>query len=217
MPIVFVTGIDTGVGKTYASGLLARFLYKQGLSVITQKLAQTGCTEKSEDIELHRKIMGTDFGDDDREGLTCPYVFKFPSSPHLAAKLEKTQIDVDVITKATKSLAEKYEYVIIEGVGGINVPITGGIMVIDYIASTGYPVIIVSSSKLGSINHTILTIDALLNRNIDICGIIYNNYPEEDVLIADDSREVIKRYLTKNKIFLPIYSPLLPAAGAPFL
>ncbi|MBL6957333.1 MAG: AAA family ATPase, partial [Chlorobium phaeobacteroides] len=82
--VIAIAGIDTGIGKSVATGLLARSLLESGSRVITQKMVQTGCQDVSEDILLHREIMGVPLQDVDRDGTTCPYVFSYPASPHLA-------------------------------------------------------------------------------------------------------------------------------------
>ena len=115
MAVIFITGIDTGIGKTYATGLLARYVHSLGKSVITQKIIQTGCSGSSDDIAAHRIIMGITPVADDEAGTTCPYLFTLPASPHLAAKLQDTLIDPDVISRATDDLAKKYDYVLVEG------------------------------------------------------------------------------------------------------
>jgi len=117
MGITFITGIDTGIGKTYATGLLARFLLKQGKSVTTQKVVQTGCESISEDIAVHRKIMGIGYTDEDRKGLTCPYLLTLPASPHLAAQAQGIRIDLETISAATDYLLRKYDHLLVEGAG----------------------------------------------------------------------------------------------------
>ena len=83
--VLFISGIDTNVGKTVATGMIAKALAKAGKKVITQKMIQTGCEHVSEDIEAHRQIQGLPFTDEDTQGLTCPYIFTYPCSPHMAA------------------------------------------------------------------------------------------------------------------------------------
>lgn len=120
--VLFISGIDTNVGKTYATGILARQLAAEGHTVITQKMIQTGCTDISEDIEMHRQLMGIPFTEEDKAGLTCPYIFTYPCSPHMAAERDGRRIDLSVITRATQELQKHYEYVLLEGAGGINGP-----------------------------------------------------------------------------------------------
>jgi dethiobiotin synthetase len=197
MSVIFITGIDTGAGKSIATGLIARYLYKNNKSVITQKIIQTGCGKTSEDIALHRKIMGIDLNEDDEKGLTCPYTFKYPASPHLAAQMEQKEIDTDFIVYATNELNKKYETILLEGVGGIYVPLTADISVLDFIEIHNYPVIVVTSAKLGSINHTLLTLDALKNRDLNLLGIIYNMFPKQEKEIVQDTREVFEKFISQ--------------------
>lgn len=189
--ITFVTGIDTGVGKTVACGMLARFLRRSGRSVITQKLVQTGCRGTSADIRTHRRLMAMSLTPEDRAGLTCPYVLRFPASPHLAAAREQTRIDPRQLTSATRRLAARYGHVLVEGVGGVDVPLRSGYTTLDYLATVQYPVILVSSSRLGSINHTLLTLRALKNRGLKVHGIVYNRPRGENRIIAEDTRLVL--------------------------
>jgi dethiobiotin synthetase len=198
MPVVFITGIDTSAGKTIATGLIARYLNKNNIPVITQKIVQTGCVNTPEDILMHRTIMGIELNEDDKKGLTCPYTFKFPASPHLSARLEQKEIDVDVVTHATNELIKKYETVLLEGNGGIYVPLTADMTILDYIEEHNYPVIIVSSARLGSINHTLLTLDAIRNRDLNICGIIYNLFPKQEKEIIQDTKEVFEKYISQH-------------------
>jgi dethiobiotin synthetase len=197
MGVTFITGIDTGIGKTYATGLLARFLHSRGMSAITQKMVQTGCEKTSEDIAIHRRIMGTGYMKEDVNGLTCPYVLRMPASPHLAARAQGVRIDPEAVSAATDRLSRAYSHVLVEGAGGIYVPLNEDTTLIDYLSVRRYSIIIVSSPRLGSINHTLLTLDALKGKNLDVRGIIYNLYPAEPNEIVDDSRKVFIKFLSK--------------------
>lgn len=195
---IFVSGINTNIGKTYATAYLAKKYHEGGFSVITQKMIQTGCNKYSEDIEMHRKLMGLGNLQEDKDLLTAPCVFTYPASPHLAAKLDKREIDLNAIKLATDKLLSKYEIVLLEGAGGLMVPIKedpsmplGGYLTIDYIKENGYPVVLVTSGRLGSINHTLLSIDACKSRGIKIEGIVYNSYPHTDKTIEDDTLQYL--------------------------
>jgi dethiobiotin synthetase len=189
MPCYFITGTDTGIGKTYSTGLAARFLHSRGRPVITQKIIQTGCEGVSEDILIHRKIMGTGLLPEDGP-LTCPCIMPFPASPHLAARLAGITLDMDRIGRTTDELARAYDYVLVEGCGGVHVPINEDATLLDYMEERRYPVLLVSSSRLGSINHTFLTLEALERRHIPVTGILYNRYPGAEALIEEDSRKM---------------------------
>ena len=211
--ILFISGIDTNIGKSIATGYLYRKMIHQGASVITQKLIQTGCAHTSEDIEIHRKIAGISFTSEDKSGLTCPYIFTHPCSPHLAAEIDKQAIDLSYLTACTKQLSERYDTVLLEGAGGLMVPLTREILTIDYVAQQKYPVALVTSGKLGSLSHTLLSLEALKNRNIRLHSIIYNQYPSSDSLIETDSLDFIREYC--KKYFPNAEIELLPLFSAP--
>ena len=193
----FVSGIDTDAGKSIVTGVLAREWRKNGEKVITQKFIQTGNTKISEDIETHRKIMGLPLLPEDIDGTTCPIIFTYPASPHLAAEIDSRNIDISLIEKSTARLHEKYDIVLLEGAGGLCVPLTPDYLTIDYIDEHKLPVIMVTSPRLGSINHTILSLEACRSRGIEVAILVYNLYPETSQLITDDTRKYIKYYLSK--------------------
>jgi dethiobiotin synthetase len=197
MAIYFISGIDTAAGKSIATGMLAKYLISTGKKVITRKLVQTGCSGISEDIETHRTIMGLPLLPEDISGLTCSYTFKFPASPHLAASLEYRTIDPEIISAATDRLAENYDIVLIEGAGGLSVPLTMNTLTIDYLEQKKYPLILVCSGRLGSVNHALLSLEAAQHRNIPVAGIVYNLFPAADPVISADTRELLRHYLKR--------------------
>lgn len=197
--IYFVSGIDTDAGKSYCTAFLARQLINNGKRVITQKFIQTGNVGHSEDIDLHRQLMGIAPTEEDREGLTMPEIFSYPCSPHLAARIDRRPIDFDKIERATQELARRYDTVLVEGAGGLMVPLTEDYLTIDYIAEKQYPLVFVTSGKLGSINHTLLSFEAIRNRGIKLDTVLYNLYPTvEDTTIQEDTMQYIRRYMERH-------------------
>lgn len=198
-PVYFISGIDTGIGKTYATGYLAKLWNQQGIRTITQKLIQTGNSGISEDIEQHRQIMQMGWFPEDDSRLTMPEIFSYPASPHLAAKIDGRAVDFAKIAQATQQLAERYDAVLLEGAGGLMVPLTDSLLSIDYAAEKNFPVILVSSGRLGSINHTILSLEALRSRGMQLHALAYNlNDESQDALISKDTAEYLKAYLAKH-------------------
>jgi dethiobiotin synthetase len=198
-PVYFISGIDTGIGKTYTTGYLAKLWNEQGQKTITQKLIQTGNTDISEDIEQHREIMGMGWFPEDQSKLTMPEIFTYPASPHLATQIDGREIDFQKIADATQQLTEKYEVVLLEGAGGLMVPLTTDLLTIDYIAEKKFPVILVSSGRLGSINHTLLSLEALKIRGLELYALAYNlNDESQDALISQDTAAYLKAYLAQN-------------------
>ena len=210
MSVLFISGIDTDIGKTYATGMIAKALMQQGVNVITQKLVQTGVAINldngemniADDIVTHRQLMGMAMQPCDIDSTTCPYRYEKPASPHLAAKLANGVLNPDVITSATKSLQADYEVVLLEGAGGLLVPITEQLLTLDYIATQGYPVILVTSGRLGSINHTLLSLEAIRARGLTMHSVIYNHIHDTadntDTEIANSSIDYLKNYLAQN-------------------
>lgn len=202
MRALFVTGTDTGVGKTVITGCLAKYLSEKGHNVITQKWIQTGCNLNfPSDIELHLKIMNRNI-DDIKEHIPCisPYVFKSACSPHLASKIENKIININKIKKSFEILSNRFDFIIIEGLGGPLVPYNKRRLVIDIVKDLDLPVLVVVENKLGAINHTLLTIEALNIRKIKILGLVFNNRKCENKPILEDNPRIIKA-LTKQKIF----------------
>ena len=198
-PVYFISGIDTGIGKTYTTGYLAKLWNEQGKRTITQKLVQTGNTDISEDIEQHRKMMQMGWFPEDESKLTMPEIFTYPASPHLATKIDGREIDFQKIADATRQLTEKYEVVLLEGAGGLMVPLTTELLTIDYIAEQKFPVILVSSGRLGSINHTLLSLEALKSRGLELFALAYNlNDESQDQLISRDTSNYLKSYLAMH-------------------
>ena len=195
--VIFVSGIGTGVGKSYATGWLACRLRDNGCNVITQKLIQTGNDEFSEDIDVHRQLMGIPYTEEDLNHTTAPIIFSYPASPHLAAEIDGKEIDLTIADKSTATLLEKYDTVLLEGAGGLMVPIKDFYLTIDFIAERKYPVALITNGILGSINHTILSIEALQNREIPIKYIIYNQHFDEDDVICADTIKYIQRYVAQ--------------------
>ena len=197
MSIYFISGIDTGIGKTIATGVMATALHRSGHRVITAKLIQTGNDGFSEDLDMHRNMMKCPPFPEDCAGLTAPQIFHFPASPHLAAALEKRAIDFAKIDQALKTLAQKYEIVLLEGAGGLMVPLTEDLLTIDWAAERNYPLLLVTSGRLGSLNHTLLSIEAAARRGMKLSGVLYNWCADSDPVIEEDSCRMIGKYLKK--------------------
>lgn len=195
---IFVSGIDTDCGKTYITGLLAYHIRKSGINCITSKMVQTGCSSIADDIIEHRRIMEIDLIPEDKTGETCPFVYSFPASPHLSAKIDQRPFDMQEIEASFTKLKKKYELVITEGAGGLAVPLNDELITSDYLRKTKLPLVLVSSSCLGSINHTLLSIDFCINNNINLVTVIYNQFPKNDKQIAESSYLFLKTYLAQN-------------------
>jgi len=192
-----ILGTSTNCGKTYVTGLLAKFFYEQGIKVITQKWVQTGAKSFSPDVKKHLKIAGIPFSEIKKyKDLVNPYCFKFPASPHLAAKMENKKINPSKIIKAYQKLAAEFDLVLVEGAGGVLVPLTENVLLIDLVKKLNLPVLLVIDNKLGAINETLLSIEALQKRKINILGLVFNqrkkNVPQQ--ILGDNIKTISQLY-----------------------
>ncbi|MEI6215453.1 MAG: dethiobiotin synthase [Desulfuromonadales bacterium] len=175
---IFVTGTDTGVGKTVVAASLARLLRMNGIRVGVMKPVTSGCLENdgelaSEDALLLCQAAGTPCSDD-----VAPYRLREPIAPAAAARIEGVQVDFSVIREAFDRLAADYEYLIVEGAGGLMVPLSGGLLVSDLALHLGLPLVVVSRPDLGTINHTLLTCYAAGQMGLSVSGVIINGMPD---------------------------------------
>lgn len=196
--IIFVSGIGTNVGKSYATGWLANKLNSEKKNAITLKMIQTGNDGYSEDIDIHRKIMGLPLLDEDKDFTTAPIIMTYPASPHLAAKIDHCTIDLSKIDRSTEKLFEKYDTILMEGAGGLMVPITETYTTIDYIREHNLPLALVTNGQLGSISHTLLALEAIKTRQIKLKYAVYNPYFDEDKIIAEETQKYLGEFLKKN-------------------
>lgn len=175
---IFITGTDTGVGKTIVGATLARYLTEQGLRVGVCKPVESGVSNTlcpGDDAELLRWAAGSK----DEPELIAPYRFSAPLSPDQAARQEGARIDMSIITESVEKIKENCDYIIVEGAGGLMVPLVGGMLVADLVARLKLPLLIVSKPDLGTINHTLLTTFAARTMDLAMAGIILNRMPAE--------------------------------------
>lgn len=194
----FVTGIDTDSGKTVATAMLSRRLLDEGVDAITQKLIQTGCEGLSEDILSHRRIEGRGLTPEDHDGVTCPLVYSYPCSPHMAVCIDGKDLNLSKAQQSTAQLLSKYEKVLIEGAGGLMVPLTEEYITVDYISDEKLPVILVTTAKLGSINHTLLTLEVLKKRGLTLSALVYNKGISTDDNITAETERYLRAFVSHH-------------------
>ena len=198
-PIYFIGGIDTDIGKTFATGLMARFLMQQGVKVVTFKLVQTGSTSGlSDDILTHRRLMGIEPFAQDLAGETCPFRFTLPASPHLAAQCENREIALPEMGDALNRLRQEFEVILLEGVGGLHVPLSPNLLAVDFLQSLDVPLVLVTSGRLGSINHTLQTLEIVEHRGIPLAGLIFNHF---HATLPEIRRDTLQLFRDKMKAF----------------
>ncbi len=201
---LFVTGTDTSVGKTYVCARLLEFLKTRGIQAGYQKWIATGVDAGlAEDLALclgAASIAATP----ELVQLQTPYCFRFPASPHLAAEMEEKVVDPEVIIEKYSILAARYEWLIVEGVGGLMVPLRRDLLLADLLARLQPRTLIVARSGLGTLNHTLLTLEVLRHRHIQVLGVVFSDSVEQE-----DERLVLDNMQTIEEIGLvPVFGRL---------
>lgn len=188
---LFITGTGTDVGKTRLAGLLVKKLLDANLRVAYFKCAMSGSTSDSEGRPVPEDALRVleISGSAQSAESTCPYVYKTPTSPHLAARIENNPLDLAVVERSFRALCREYDYVVVEGSGGVVCPLRWDgekILLEDIISRFKLPCLIASDAGLGTINATVLTVEYLRARSITPCGIILNRFRSRDVMMEDN-------------------------------
>jgi dethiobiotin synthetase len=176
---IFITGTDTGVGKTIVAATLARLLRMNGVSVGVMKPVTSGCSEVSgqlvsDDALLLCQAAGIQVSDD-----VAPYRLREALAPAEAARIDGVRIDFSAIKASFDRLASHYQYVIVEGAGGLMVPLSGGLLIADLARELELPLLVVARPGLGTVNHTVLTCFAAQQLGLQVAGVIINGMPEQ--------------------------------------
>lgn len=193
---IFVSGTDTGVGKTVISAGLTRLARSRGINCVGLKPVETGCPINN---GMLQPLDGTVLWDaSDRTfslDVCAPYRFAMPASPFRAAAMEDGNLTVSDLVEHVLTVSEDAEMVIVEGAGGLMAPVEDHKVMIDVISALGFPTLLVGRLALGTINHTMLSLEALVRRNIPVKGIVLSASkefcgPEEDYTPGDLSRMI---------------------------
>ncbi len=182
---IFITGTDTGVGKTFVTILLARYLTAKGWDVGVMKPISTGPASENDALYIKKTLRLKDPLE-----LINPIRLKLPLAPYSAAKLGNKKINIKKIFRAYEKLSSLHDLVLVEGIGGVLVPITGDYFVADLIKELNTPAIIVARAGLGTINHTLLTIETLKRKKVEILGVIMNGFKGNDVSEKSNAKTI---------------------------
>ena len=190
---IFITGTDTDVGKTWVAGGLTAVFRERDVNAVYFKPIQSGCPLEEgrlipTDARLARDVAGLT---EPLEVLT-PIALRLPLAPGVAAAQAGVAVDLERIAEGVRDLAARYEFLVVEGAGGLYVPLIGmDFLVLDLIRWLSLPLAVVAKSGLGTINHTVLTVKAALAADIQVAGVILNRYPEKPGLAEETNPEVI--------------------------
>ncbi len=184
---VFITGTDTGVGKTLVTAAMASALMDQGVNVGVMKPIATGSADGRgfSDPDWLLSVTGTQ----DAPDLVAPYRFRLAAAPLVAAAHANVSINLTRITQALQTLSARHDCVLVEGIGGVLVPVAPDFFVVDLIYRLGLPALVVTRAGLGSINHTLLTLDCLRRRGVLILGVVFN-HPASPSAAPDESATI---------------------------
>jgi len=171
---VFIAGTDTGVGKTIVTATIATAFKAHGVNAGVMKPITTGVAESSTGLSDPDWLVSA-MGVTDPPDLIAPYRFPTPAAPLVAAARMGQLIDLKRILDAFQALSTRHDCVVVEGIGGVMVPLTTDLLVVDLVKRMGLPVLVVARASLGSINHTLLTLECLRNRGVEIGGLIFNH------------------------------------------
>lgn len=207
---IFITGTDTDVGKTYISAMIMKSLVKSNINATYFKAALSGADEiDNKLIPGDAKYVCDISGIDPNYDEMVSYTFKTAVSPHLASVIEDKEIKLEKIKYDFENLSNKYEFILAEGSGGIVCPIkiddNECILLEDIIKLLGFEVLVVARSSVGTINHTVLTVKYLEEKNIKIRGIILNEYDKNNIVHADNAKVIEKLTNVNIVAFIPKY------------
>ena len=197
---VFVTATDTGAGKTAVTAGIAAVLRKRGVDVGVFKPVSSG---GAADARLLAKAAGVTHAFE----LVNPIRLAAPLSPNVAAELEGRQVPLEPVLDAYRRLAGLHDTVLVEGVGGLLVPIRDDLLVADLAARLDLPLLVVARAALGTINHTLLTLEAATKRNLEIKGVVYNTTGPGDPRAVRTSPDVIARLSGVRSLGILPYDP----------
>jgi dethiobiotin synthetase len=187
---LFVTGTDTGVGKTEVACALLEDARARGLDAVGMKPAQSG-VGPSEPSDAER-LAASSGGAEPLEAI-CPYSFGAPLAPAVAARVEGREISLARIVDAARALAARHEAVLVEGAGGLLAPLTDRETFADLAAALGLPALVVARAGLGTVNHTALTVEALRRRGLAVAGIVLNRAgPDDDPSVPYNAGEIAR-------------------------
>ena len=195
MKSYFITGTDTGVGKTLVGGGIAGALRRSGKKVGVFKPFESGCGVEGEKLVPGDALFLKEISDCQEDlDMICPYRMKQSLAPGIAAEIEGVTIDMNKVRSAFQLMEEKYQTVLVEGAGGIMVPVSPALLTSDLVRILGLSIIIVSRLSLGTINHTLLTVQYAQSCGIKVAGIIFNQVSKEIGKAEETNPEVIKRF-----------------------
>lgn len=198
---LFITGTDTGVGKTVVTAAILAHLRQRGLKTGVMKPLETGvdgeCSSAANSDALFLMECG---GIKDALSEVCPVRLKPAASPYQAALIENRTIEPEAIVSAYRTLAGRYDWMLVEGIGGVRVPITRNYGMVELIRDLGLPAVVVSRYQLGTLNHTLMTLEILKQNNIPVQGVVFNRTEPEELAAGERDQPRLIEELSGVKV-----------------
>ncbi len=210
---VFITGTDTGVGKTAVTTALAALLWKKGLLTGVIKPFQTGTElDGLSDAEFIYGFLGRDCVLSE----VSPCRLRVPLSPYRAASIEGVKIPLGDIIEHTRDYISRNDVTLIEGAGGLCVPITESYMMVDLAIDLGAPVVVVARPGLGTLNHTALSLEYARQKGARVLGVVINDFPESEDIASATNPAVLRDVFSVNILGVLPHFPGLDVEGGSF-
>ena len=207
---IFIIGIDTEIGKTTIAAGLSNLLFRKGIEIGVMKPFATGIKRYSKDFKsLDTKMLKNASGNKDNDNIINPYFYSMPTAPYLAKKILKLNenIDIEEILNKYKEIEMRHDFTIVEGIGGLMVPLSKDFSVADLASIINIPIILITSNRIGSINHIIMTSRLAILYKLKIKGIIINNkckFLETYYKLITNSLPRVVEELTQCKVLATI-------------
>jgi dethiobiotin synthetase len=191
---LFITGTDTGVGKTVVAAAIARTLRREGVAVRVCKPVATGTSASSDHtVAEDTRCLAEAAGEKDFEAVT-PWAFAAPAAPPVAARFEGVELRLEDLVSSVRRRFSPGGFVLVEGIGGLLCPLTADATVADLIDALAFPVVLVARRSLGTLNHTLLTLEVARRRHLEVCGLVVSTTePVVDVAAETNVEELRRR------------------------
>ena len=200
---IFVTATDTEVGKTVIAASMAAVFRERGRDVGVMKPVASGCRCVNGNLVSDDSMcLVSASGSTDPMSMISPFSYEPPVAPTVAAKQAGRSIDLEIIADTYSERSERHEVMVVEGIGGLMVPLDDTKSVLDMVKSMGLPVLIVARPALGTINHTLLTVFAAESTGIEVAAVVLNRFPAntDDMVLLNNPKEIADRVST------PVYT-----------
>ncbi len=207
---LFITATDTGVGKTMVAGGIARLLTDEGLQVGVFKPIASGCNRGPYGlVSADAEFLALCIDNADPTTIINPVTYETPAAPIVCEQREDRPVDFEAVASIYKSLCQRKDIIIVEGIGGVRVPVSEGVDVLTLMREFALPVVVIARPNLGTINHTLLTVDAIRAAGLYVAGIVINGFNTATAGVAEETvAEVLRKWTQASILAVVPHDPL---------